>query len=205
MKVNITWEQLAKALHLGYEGPDDNMLFHSASEETHQWINEYTAKNDLDSISDEAESEVLFAIEGSLLDHWSLENILTKILDLSGLVDSVNIWSERGPQMAGIYQRKLPSGKGIIDWGISSDGVWFKLARPFLVAYIEAAYCVSSFGDEGLNLKDMEGWSVAATMHRIAECEGSKIRLDLDRWDDRRHGLSYWDLEKIVKAHSKSS
>jgi len=203
MKVNITWEQLAKALHLGYEGPDEFFVMDQASDEARQWIKEYTANNGIDSISEEAKDQVLFAIEESLSNHWSLANVLSKNLDLSGLVDSVNIWSERGPQMAGIYERELPSGKGIIDWGTGSDGVWFKLARPFLVAYIEAAYCVSSFGDEGLNLKDMEGWSVAATMHRIAECEGSEIRLDLDRWDDRRHGPSYWDLEKIVKNANK--
>ena len=74
-----------------------------------------------------------------------------------------------------------------------------------MIAYAEAAYGAEGFGDEGSNLKDMDGSSVAATMRRIRECEGSGFRLDLDRWDEQRSHPTYQDLEKVFKVASKSS
>lgn len=206
MKVKLTWEKLSKALGLDYDGPDEFSVMDQASDESRQWLSEYASNNDLevDDIPEDVQDEVRFAIERAILDHWSVANVLERILDLDGLVHNVNVWSKRGMQMV-IYDRKLPAGVGITAYGTNSEGVWFNIARPFLVAHAEAIFCVSSISDEGTNLRDMDGYSVAATMRRINECEGNSKRLDLDRWDEMRHKPSYQDLEKLVKEHSKSS
>ena len=209
MKVHITWEKLSKALGLDYDGPDEFSVMDQASSEARQWLKEYADNNDLevDDISEEAQDEVRFAIEQAISDHWSVQHVLDRVLDLDGLVHNVNVWCRRGPQMQ-IYsssRRKLHGGNDGVHHVQADDGVYFFLSRPFLVAYIEAVYCVEGFGDEGANLRDMDGYSVAATMRRISECEGNKIKLDLNRWDEQRSHPTYQDLEKVPKAASKSS
>jgi hypothetical protein len=206
MRVSLPVDQFLKRLGIDYEVDEDMMsmnAYEQARDFIREWVNEENTGRDEDDLISEDDvpenvfMEVLTAIEWAMQAHWSPARIAEE-LDIDGLVDAVNQWSRRGMQM-NIYQRKLHAGEGISGWGISKDGnIWFDLKNPFLIAYIEAAYCVLGVGDEGEELEDMEGRSVAATMRRIAECEGWKIRLDLDRHDESRSGPTWVDLSKIM-------
>ena len=210
MKVFIGWQEFSEALGLDYKGLDDDAAFSMAWEQAQEWLADYVGHgrdlvNPVDPVPVELQDEVRFAVEQAISDHWSIEKVLSHNLNIDRLVEVVNEWSKRGKQM-NIYEplnRPLPAGIAITNWSSDTEGVTFMLKRPFIVAYIEAAYCVSSFGDEGLNLKDMDGNSVAATMRRIAECEGWKIGLDLDRWDETRHHPTYQELVKVYNEAMK--
>ncbi len=201
--VSIGWEDFAEALHLGYDGPDEFLVMDNAGNEAHSWLQENTRG----SVPDVVREEVRLAIEQGISDHWSLRSVLTRALNVQRLVDAINDWSKRGQQMS-IYERKIPVGAGISQWGSGEDGLSFSVHSPFLAAYIEAVYCVSGFGDEGLKLGDVEGRDVAATMRRIAECEGWSFKLDLDRWDEHRRHPSHRELMTVyndaMSAHRRS-
>lgn len=206
MKVFISWQEFSQALGLDYEEPDGFAASDMAWEQAQSWLAEHTA-GDSTPIPDEVQDGVRFAIEQAISDHWGIGKVLSHNLGIDRLVDAVNVWSKRGKQM-NIYEplnRSLPAGIAITNWSSDTEGVTFVIKRPFLVAYIEAAYCVSSFGDEGLNLKDMDGRSVAATMRRIAECEGWRISLPLDRWDEMRRRPTYHELAKIHNEAMKQA
>lgn len=195
----ISWTDLGALLGIEY---DDDKLFHqmgdSAYEEGKQWIAEYE-KDTEQELSTEVKEEIVMAIEQGIADHWSNYNVFSNNIPLEDLVDDVNQWSKRGTQMA-IYDRELPAGEGIVTWESDYEGVQFTVAEPFLVALAESIYAVMGFADEGYELDDVDAKMVVRTMARIAEAEGRRIDMDLDRWDDRRKGPRYEDLEKIAEG-----
>ena len=197
----ISWMDFAKTLRLNYD-PDrlDIQLSEYAFEQAHGWIQEYEKDSEVE-LGEELKDQIRFKIEEGMQDHWSLQKVLSRNLDIEGLVDLVNQWSKRGQQMAIYEGRDLPAGEGITSFSSGDDGIVFTIAEPFMIAFIEAAYCVISTGDEGLTIEDMDGGNVAATMRRITECEGSKIKFDLDRWGEQQSSPSYQDLAKIVEAN----
>ena len=195
----ISWEEFAKGIGIKYTGADEHQIGDYASEQASGWVKEYEEANNVKIEMDLAD-EIRFKIEEGIGDHWSLQNVMTKAFDLDKGVDVVNQWSKRGQQMD-LGGRQLAPGQGLTGVSPGDNGIVFTIAEPFLIAYIEAAYCVLSTGDEGLTLDEMDGGDVAATMRRIAKCEGWSFDLDLDRWGDQQNRPTYQDLEKIVQAH----
>lgn len=197
----ITWEEFAKALGLDYTGPDEGLLMDSALEQGAEFIKEY--EQDIEWENDEerdralqiAVDEIWMGMEA----HWSVQHVLDRVLNLDDLVGNVNEWSERGQQMQIYEERVIKAGEGITNVKTDDEGITFTLAPPFMIAYIEAAYCVMSIGDEGMDISDMDSHNVAATMQRIAECEGRKISLDLDRWEEMRTKPSYSDVVRAIE------
>lgn len=196
----MPWGDFAKALGIEYDFDRmEGMISDQAFEEANQWIQEYEKDNNVE-LGEDLKDQIRFLIEEGISNHWSLANVLEKNLNLDGLVDSVNEWSQRGQQMAIYEDRELPAGKGIVSYDSDYEGITFTIAEPFIIAYIEAVYCVMSIGDEGMTLEDMGPESVPRVIKWIAECEGWSVDLDLDRWDERRNYPRYTDLVKLVEA-----
>lgn len=189
--VHIGWEDLAAALGIKYRGADEFAVSDSAFEQARAFAQEYG-----EPLTDDQLMEVQSAIEGAILDHWSVRNVMENF-QLERVIDRINSWAARGPQSA-IYERKMPSGHAV-DMDVDAEGVTFRLYEPFKTAYAEAAFCVLGTHDEGRSLSEFTGKSVGAAARWIAECEGAPIRLDLDRWEDRRTKPTYSDLVAIVE------
>ena len=195
----LSWEEFASILGVKYDYDRvEPQLLDNAFEQAEAWIKEY--ENDADvELGDDLREQIRFAVQDGMSDHWAPQKVLSENLNIESLVDSVNEWSKRG-QQAAIYERELPAGEGITDWSSDYEGIQFTIANPILIAYIEAAFCVLSIGDEGSELDEIDAKQVVTTMRRIAECEGRRIDLDLDRWEDKQRGPSYSDLAKLVDA-----
>lgn len=211
-KVKITWEEFAKEAGFDYAGTSDprieESLMDQSSQESLDFIKEYEQKEGIEWDSDDERDEARMIAEQIISDslghHWSVQHVIERVVNLDDLVNRVNQWSERGQQMQIYEERVIKAGEGIVNYETDAEGLTFTLADPFMIAYIEAAYCVMSIGDEGMTIKDMDGGNVAATMRRIAECEGTGLRLDLDRWDEFRHGPSYWGVVKAIEKQFPS-
>lgn len=197
----IPWEQVASALRLDYRGPDDFTLSDDAGEQALQFKAEFDADAD-QPLTDEELDEVRFAIESAMSDHWSLQNVLSGSF-LENLLDDVNEWGRRGMQSAiyeGIEEEdELPrEGEAVRFVSEDADGVKVELLPGFEVAYAEAAFCVHGTHFEGRYLDHMDASDVFTVARWIRECEGQRIRLDLDRWDDQRTRPTYNDLVKMI-------
>jgi len=196
----ITWEDFFKALGVKYDFDRiEPQIMDQAFEEANQWIQEYEKDENVE-LGGDLQEQIRFLIEEGILDHWSPAKVIENNLDLEGLVDSVNEWSQRGQQMAQFEAEKRPAGKGL-DYMADYDGIVFTVFEPFLVAYTESVYCVMSIGDEGMTLDDMNEKSVPRVMKWIAECEGRRIDMDLDRWEESRNYPTYSDLVKLIDAN----
>jgi hypothetical protein len=198
--ITISWSDFAKALGLelsdtpleDYEGID------AAYEAGNAFIREYEVENEVE-LSEDAKQQVINEFSMSLETHWSPAKVMYRNLKLDSLVDNVNDWSKRGPQMA-IYERELASGTAIASVDETEQGLTLSIEEPFLIAYAEAAYAVHGVADEGKELDDVDAKDVANVMRWIAEAEGRSIDnyLDLDRWDQQWGGPSHRTVTDIA-------
>lgn len=151
---NYSWEQSSYWLKEVYEGPkltDDQKI----------------------AVSD----QIRFAVEREWMPQKHLKDRINEI------VDPINEIAAGGLQAAGISDREDELTAGLaIEYVVLDDpndpmekrGVLFRLRQPFLTAYVEGAFW-EGFGDEGMELTDMEGHNIVATARRIQDSRGDEF------------------------------
>lgn len=126
----------------------------------------------------------------------SLDGIISDINGVSGAGKQLNIYDEHDEER----QTQLVKGEAIIGHGVENGELWFEIEQPFLVAYVEMAYCAHGFGDEGLTMNDMDGESVLAVMKWTSACLGNHgLGVDLDGYENRIKWPRNSEIEKHVE------
>lgn len=174
--VSITWYDFASELWGKDYDPDgwEDSISDAAWEELQSFKKRF--EEDLDrEMTEEEELSAQAALTDSIQERLGSRNLLGKANAVDRIVDLINDWGARGPQLTSWdSERKLPKGKAILGVDETAKGVTFTLARPFLTAYAEAAYAALGFGDEGLELSDMKGHNVVSVAKWIIDAQGDR-------------------------------
>jgi hypothetical protein len=207
----MTWDELVDDL-----GLTEQLIYFDGSEvHAPDWIDDYSweqARYWLEhrykgpKLTDEQEMAVGDQFRYAIEKEWLPAKHLKRRID--EIVDPINEVAKDGLQAAGISDREeeLPAGLAIEFTVLDNEedymekrGVLFRLYKPFLTAYVEAAYSADGFGDENMGLSDMRGHSIIATAKRINRAYYDRSWFfELREWNESYDVPSEAELEKAI-------
>lgn len=207
----LTWNQIWKSLGFKYEDYDDRLMDYTA-DLVSEILVELRGENGWNSDIEDKCRDKLYQICSN--------NLFKKVISatqsvVEDIVEEINSWGHRGVQSA-IYERERhKTGIAVELFPVKSNhgetinldqsAFCFKLYRPFLGVYTEAAYCVTSIGDEGYKLFDMKGSDVINVGKWISECVGdtSPHHKLMDQLNDIDSSPSFYQMRKIKEEVEK--
>lgn len=189
------WWELAQIMGLESD-PRQEWIWDYVGQSVHEQRREYESNLDEDELEDLDEDEMderqqlaetaaIYAIEAGL----SARSILPSVLDK--VVEAINDFVADGPVSHAGMSGRHKAGKAVEWFDLGDRGACFKLYRPFLLAYVEAAFCVGGYYDEGYRLKDITLEMIFRTAERIWECVGDRPDSVEERVDQE---VSYIDI-----------
>lgn len=179
-RVRIDWLDLSEGLGIQYVHPPEQEILSAARRRADVWRAAWESRFGRRMGADERR-RLEGKAQSMAICHWSAPNVISRHLDMAGLVDAANRLVRDGLPGA-VADGRPCEGAALAGWEEGDRGVSFMVERPFLaLAAATAAHCghVAPAALAGVTPEIL-----VVVLRTVQEREKGPPLVDLRRWDE---------------------